>query len=128
MLYEELVFNIICCMKDKILHLHMQKSQKILSILFLISFGLSFAHSELNFLSEVEQGYPHNHYDYCEIVKEARISNIQNKIDPPIVLFIHNDCCDECKEITDILQNAQFTSTKKFFNTHTFLINRTLLI
>ncbi len=52
--------------------------------------------------------------DYCEVVKEARIekTSIQNKIDPPIVLFIHNDCCDECKEIKDILQNAQFTSKK----------------
>ena len=108
----------------------MYKSKKTLSFLFLIGFGLSFAHSELNFLAEVEQGYPHNHYDYCEIVKEARIekSNIQNKIVPPIIMFINNDCCDECKELTDILQNAQFTSTKKFFNTSTFLVNRTLLI
>lgn len=108
----------------------MYKSRKKISLFVLICFGLFFAHSELNFLSEVPQGNSHNHHDYCEIVKEARIekSNIQNKIDPPIVMFIHNDCCDECKEITDILQNAQFTSTKKIFNTSTFLVNRTLLI
>ncbi len=112
------------------LYLLMQKSKKILSFLFLISFGLSFAHSEMNFLSEAEQGHTHNHHDYCKVVKEARIekSNIQNKIDSPIVLFIHNDCCDECKELKDILQNTQLTSTKKFFNTSTFIVNRTLLI
>ena len=108
----------------------MFKSKKILSFLFLIRFGLSFAHSVLNFLAEVEQGNPHNHHDYCEILKEARIekSNTQNKIDPPIILFAQNDCCDECKEIKDNLQNTQFTTAKKFFNTSTFLVNRTLLI
>ena len=113
-----------------ILYLPMQKSKKILFFLFLISFGLSFAHSELNFLSEVTQGGTHNHHDYCEIVKGARIEkpNTQNKISPPIVQLIHNDCCDECKAIEVGLQNAQFTSTKKIFNTSTFLVNRTLLI
>ncbi|MEW6196421.1 MAG: hypothetical protein AB1521_14825 [Bacteroidota bacterium] len=92
--------------------------------------SLFFAHSEMNFLSETAQGYHHNHHDYCEIVKEARIekSNIQNKISPPVILFVHNDCCEECKEIKDVSQNTQFTSAKKFSNTHAFIINRTLLI
>lgn len=108
----------------------MQKSKKILSLFILISFGLFFAHSELSLFSEVPQGNPHNHYDYCDIVKEARIekSNIQNKISPPVILFVHNDCCEECKEIKDVSQNTQFTSAKKFSNTHVFIINRTLLI
>lgn len=108
----------------------MLKSKKILSFLFLISFGLSFSHSELNFLSEVAHGTPHNHHDYCEIVKGTRIEkpNTQNKISPTIVQIIHNDCCDECKAIEDGLQNPQFTSTKKINNTSTFLVNRTLLI
>ncbi|MCL4551077.1 MAG: hypothetical protein M1495_21210 [Bacteroidetes bacterium] len=109
----------------------MQKLQKILSFLFLISFGLFFAHSELNFLSEVAQGYPHNHHDYCKIVKEARIiktDNFQKKIISQDILFNYDDCCTECKEINDILQNAQFTSTKKFFSVNTFLLNKTLLI
>ena len=81
------------------LYLHMFKSKKILSFLFLISFGLSFAHSELNFLAEVEQGNPHNHHDYCEILKEARIENpdyFQQKIIPKEILFNNDDCSSNC--------------------------------
>lgn len=112
------------------LHLHVQKSQKILSLFVLLAIGLFFAHSEMNFLSEVAQGDHHNHHDYCEVVKEARIEKpgTQNKIESPVALFVHDDCCDVCKGIQDALQNTQVTSTKKFFNTSTFLVNRTLLI
>lgn len=109
----------------------MQKSKKILSLFVFFSISLFFAHSEMNFLSEApQQGCHHNHHDYCEIVKEVRIekSNIQNKILLPVILFLHNDCCEVCKEIKDISQNTQFTSVKKFSNSHTFIINRTLLI
>ncbi len=112
----------------------MLKSKKILSFLFLISFALFFAHSELSLFAETNNdsycGAKHKGHDYCEIVKGARIEkqNTQIRISPPIVQFIHNDCCDECKAIEDVLQNAQFTSTKKFFNTPTFLVNKTLLI
>ena len=109
----------------------MQKSKKIFSLFILISFGLFFAHSELNFLSEAAQGYHHNHHDYCKIVKEARIEktvNLQKKIISQDILSHYDDCCTECKKIEDILQNTDFSSAKKFFNVHTFLLNKTLLI
>ncbi|OGU65745.1 MAG: hypothetical protein A2499_18485 [Stygiobacter sp. RIFOXYC12_FULL_38_8] len=125
------MFSAICYKQVKRLYLLMQKSKKILSFSFLITFGLFFVHSELNFLSEVTQGYPHNHHDYCEVVKEARIENpdyFQQKIIPKEILFNNDDCCIECKKIEDILHNDDFSSTKKFYNTYTFLINKTLLI
>lgn len=109
----------------------MQKSKEILSIIFLLSFGFFFAHSELNFLSEDVEGHHQNSHDYCEIVKEARIektNNLQKDITSRVILYNNNDCCTECKQIEDILQNTEFTSTKIYYNTQTFLINKTLLI
>ena len=128
------MFSAICYKQVKRLYLLMQKSKKILSFSFLIIFGLFFAHSELSLFAETSNldycGEKHKGHDYCEIIKGARIEkpNIQNKITPPIIQFIHNDCCDGCKDIKDYLQNALFTSTKKLFSPPTFLINRTLLI
>ena len=115
------------------LYFHMQKSQKILSLFILISFGLLFAQSEFNLFSKTNDykycGNKNSGLDYCGVVKVAKIEktdNLQKRITIQLISF--NDCCDECKEIKDILQNAQFTSKKKFFNTSTFLVNRTLLI
>lgn len=129
------MFSSICYKQIKRLYLLMQKSKKILSFSFLIIFGLFFAHSELSLFAETSNsdycGEKHKGHDYCEIVKGARIEkpdNFQQKIILKEILFNNDDCCIECKKIEDILHNDDFSSTRKFYNTYTFLINKTLLI